>query len=424
MSEINGQRELRTAGWTHNMQRSLLREMLAVCARPGIRSFAGGLPAEELFPAEALAAATARVLQEDGRALNYGPPYLPLKRHIVALMAERGVTCSEEQIFLTTGAQQALNVLARLFLEDGGQVMLEEIVYTGMQQVVCPYQPQVLSVPTDLGSGIVIERVEEHLAGGARPAFLYVIPEAHNPLGVSIDLDGRRRLVELAGQYGLPIIEDDAYGLLRYDGRPLPPLRALDGEQVFYVGSFSKILAPALRLGWLVAPERLLFKLTVIKEALDLESSALTQRVVATLLDDGFLAGHVERLRREYGRRRDVMLAALERHFPAETRWSRPTGGMFIWVELPAWADTAALLTLAVEEGVAFIPGVAFTPPFPAAAASGRNPRHCLRLNFSACAPEVIEEGIGRLGRLLKSKAAGERPALARPLAAGEITGG
>jgi 2-aminoadipate transaminase len=390
------ERPLKLAGWTNTMQRSVLRQMLVVISQPGILSFAGGLPAPDLFPTAEYSAAVAQVLQSDASALQYGPPFRPLKRHIVDLMAQRGVECAEDQVFLTTGAQQALDVLSRLLLDDGGQVMLEELVYTGIRQVVAPCRAEILSIPTDLETGIDVDAIVDHLEAGARPAFLYVIPDAHNPLGVSISADRRRRLVEITAAYGLPIIEDDPYGFLSYDGRCLPPLKAYGEAHVFYVGSFSKILAPALRLGWLIAPEELAAKLTVIKEAGDLESSALTQRAVSAYLDAGHLPAHISRLQEEYGRRRDTMLAAMARHFPPGVTRTRPRGGMFIWVTLPDGVDTGALLETAVaRERVAFIPGHAFAGP-------GVQARNHMRLNFSNCCLADIEEGIRRLGRVLE----------------------
>lgn len=388
--------ELPLARWTDSMSRSVLRQMLAVVAQPGILSFAGGLPAPEMFPAADYGRALNQVLQADCGALQYGPPFAPLKQHIKQLMAQRGVACSEEQIFITTGAQQGLDVVTRLLLNPGGEVILEEIVYTGVQQAVSPYQPHILPIDTNLYTGLNVEAVANYLEAGHRPAFIYAIPEAHNPLGVSMSLAKRQQLVELAATYGLPIIEDDPYGFLRYEGEMLPPLRAMNADWVFYLGSFSKILAPALRLGWLIAPAELVPKLTVIKEMEDLESSQLTQRAVAAYLDAGYLPGHVARLCAEYGRRRDAMLDALKRHFPTEARWTHPSNGMFIWVELPEHIDTADLLETAVsEEKVAFIPGHAFALP-------GYGRRNCLRLNFSNCTPERIEDGIGRLGRVIQ----------------------
>jgi 2-aminoadipate transaminase len=421
IAEFPINQEIQLADWTQNMSRSVLRQMISVVSRPGILSFAGGLPAPELFPTEDYAAAMAQVLAMDAKALQYGPPFAPLKQHLVQLMAQRGVECAEEQIFMTTGAQQGLDVLARLLLNPGGAVLLEEVVYTGVQQVVAPFRPQILTVSTDLEEGMNVDEVEAHLASGARPSFIYTIPNAHNPLGVSLSQERRQWLVELAVEYNVPIIEDDPYGFLQYEDWRLGdweierlaslkspnlavssppisqslPLRAFNDSHIFYLGSFSKILAPALRLGWMVAPEHLIPKLTVVKEANDLESSALTQRAVAAYLRAGHLPGHLAKLRAEYGRRRNTMLAALYKYFPAEARWTEPNGGMFIWVELPEEMDTAVLLQTAVnQEKVAFIPGHAFAVP-------GHNAHNCLRLNFSNCSVETIEEGIKRLAKTI-----------------------
>jgi 2-aminoadipate transaminase len=396
--------EVRLADWTAGIKRSVLREMLAVVSRPGILSFAGGLPAPELFPVAEYGAAVQHVLATDPRALQYGPPFEPLREHIVELMAMRGVVCRPEQVFITTGAQQALNVIGQLLLNAGDAVILEEFVYSGIHQAVAAQRPNILTVPTDLRDGLDVEAVAGYLRRGLRPAFLYAITEAHNPLGVSISAERQAYLLELAEHYGLPILEDDPYGFLRYDDLAVPPIRARNDEWVFYVGSFSKILAPALRLGWMIVPERLAMQLTVIKEAIDLETSAFIQRTVSAYLDAGHLPRHLAKLRTEYGRRRDAMLAALAAHFPAGSRWTRPTGGMFIWVELPGAADTTVLLQRALaEERVAFIPGTAFTNELDPHATEGlRAGRNCLRLNFSKSTPEDIADGIARLGYLLE----------------------
>lgn len=394
---------MQLADWTNSVSRSVLRQMIAVVSQPGVLSFAGGLPAPELFPTVDYARAMADVLAGDPRVLQYGPPLDSLKRHIVSLMAQRGVTCEPEQVFITTGAQQGLDVLSRLLLNAGGDVILEEIVYTGVQQAVFPRQPHILSVPTDLASGIDVDAVEAWLANGARPAFIYVIPDAHNPLGVSVSPAKRQALVDLALRWGVPIVEDDPYGFLSYDNGNAPPLRALNDEWVFYLGSFSKILAPALRLGWMIAPPALMPKLTVIKEASDLESSALTQRAVSAYLDAGKLPAHLAQLRMAYGRRRDAMLGALQRSFPPAARWTRPRGGMFIWVELPPEIDTVALLETAVAgERVAFIPGTAFAVP--GSDIAMRRARHSLRLSFATATVEQIEDGIQRLGKVIQQQ--------------------
>lgn len=395
MSQPALQESLALARWTHTMTHSAIQAALAAASDPSIFSFALGLPAPELFPTESFADAAAQVLAADPYALQYQPAFQPLKAHIVALMARRGVACSEQQVFLTTGAQQAMSLLARMLLDPSGQVIVEEICYSGLRQVIEPLQPDILTVPTDLETGIDVDAVAALLAGGARPAFIYAITDGHNPLAVSMSREKRARLAELARQYHVPVIEDDAYGFLRFEPGPVPPMRALDDQWIFYVGSFSKILAPALRAGWLIVPERLTPILAAIKEASDINTSTFTQRLISAYIDSGELPGHIEALCREYGARRDAMLGALEAHFPPQARWRKPTNGMFIWVELPPEIDTAELLQRAIaEDKVAFIPGQSFS-------ISGSRAAHAMRLNFSNSAPERIEEGIARLGRAL-----------------------
>lgn len=399
LDSVGEERQISLAGWTRTIKRSALQDMLVACARPDVLSFALGLPAGEFFPTGDYARAVAHVLSnDDGRALQYGPPFRPLKRHVVELMRLRGVECREEQVFLTSGAQQGVNLLTRLLLEKGGQVLTEEMVYTGFQQVLELHQPEVLTVPTDMETGMDVDAVEGLLEGGARPAFVYVVTEGHNPLAVSLSREKRERLAGLARAYGVPVIEDDPYGFLSYEGESVPPVRAFEDRWVFYVGTFSKILAPALRAGWLVVPESLVPHLAVLKEASDIDMHTLNQRAISVYLDEGRLAEHLATLRREYAARRDAMLGALGRHFPDGCRWREPSGGLFIWVELPEGLDAGRLLKTAVEtEKVAFIPGEAFC-------VGARRPRtNCMRLNFSHNTADRIEEGVGRLARVLKT---------------------
>lgn len=387
------------AAWARGVERSALQDMLAMSTRPGLLSFALGLPAAELFPAQAYGEALARVLRDDPRAMQYGPQAQAMKSHIVRLMADRGVVCDESQVFITAGAQQGMNLLARLLLDAGGRVVTEEVCYTGFLQVVEPYGPELLTVPTDPETGMDLDALEETLRGGGLPpAFIYVVADGSNPLGVSLSGEKRARLVGLARRYRVPVMEDDPYGFLSYVASPEPPLRALDGEWVFYVGSFSKVLAPALRAGWLVVPEWLVPKLSIVKEATDIDTATLAQRAISAYLDAGHLPAHLAGLRREYGLRRDAMLKSLAEHFPNGSRWSVPTSGVFVWVELPPPLDASALFVAAVEEAnVAFIPGVAFRAGRAGVASN------CLRLNFSNCSPELIREGVARLGRLFRA---------------------
>ncbi len=385
------------AKWARKVKRSPLQEALFAAAQPGIISFAMGLPAPELFPVEGLMRASRYVLANDSRALQYGPPFQPLKKQIVQLMAKREVDCSERQIFLTTGAQQGINLLARLLLEPGGQALTEDLVYTGFQQVIEPYEPALLSVPTDPEKGIDVATVAAHLEEGARPAFIYAMSGGHNPLAVSLGEAKRSQLVELSRQYRIPIIEDDPYGLLYYENEALPPLRAYDERWVFYAGSFSKILTPSLRVGWLVVPEDLIPKLSAVKEASDIDTNTFTQRLISCFLEQEEIETHLSMLRHEYRARRDAMAQALREHFPEAAKWLIPDQGVFFWVELPHRIDTLALLGAALEkERVAFVPGHAFSVNVSNTAAN------CMRLNFSHSNSDLIREGIARLGRLLR----------------------
>jgi 2-aminoadipate transaminase len=385
------------ARWAQNVKRSPLQEMLFAAAKPGIISFAMGLPAPELFPVEGVIRASRHVLADDSRALQYGPPFQPLKSQVVELMAKRKVTCCEEQVFITTGAQQGMNLLVRLLLEPRGRVLTEHLIYPGFQQVIEPYEPEVLSVPIDARTGIDVASVASLLASGARPAFIYAISSGHNPVGISLPEAKRLRLVDLARQYRIPIIEDDPYGFLDYGAGALPPLRAYDDRWVFYVGSFSKILTPALRVGWLVVPESLIPKLSVVKEASDIDTNTFTQRLISRFLEQEEIDRHLSLLRDEYRSRRDTMAQALRESFPIEAKWVTPDHGVFFWVELPRVVDTLALLAKALEkERVAFIPGQAFSVD----ASNGAT--NCMRLNFSHSNPNLIREGIARLGKLVR----------------------
>lgn len=385
------------AEWTRQAKPSTIAEMLKVMSRPGLISFALGLPSPDSFPTDAYAEAARRAL-EDRNSLQYRPPYAALKRQIVEIMAGRGVRCREEQVFLTTAAQQGLSLLARLFLDPGGPVLCERLVYTGFQQVIEPYLPEVLAVDTDLDTGIDVDQVEQILESGKRPAFIYVITDGHNPLAVSVSAEKRLRLVELARRFGVPLVEDDAYGLLHF-GRPVLPMRALDDKWVFYVGSFSKVMAPAFRMGWVIAPEEMVPLLGCAKDASDIDTSNFSQRLVHAYVESGHFAGHLPVVRDSYRLRRDTMLRALETHFGGTgARWVTPTNGALIWLELPEHVDTTALLKVAVEtEGVAYVPGNAF-----AIDGSGIG-RSSMRLNFSHPSPREIEEGIARLARVVRA---------------------
>lgn len=398
--------EERFAQRTHGMTSSVIRELLKLTEAPDVISFAGGLPAADLFPRAEIGAAVQRIVSSGSEgAFQYGitEGYRPLRDLFVRHMARYGIKVTPENVLVTSGSQQALDLIARLFLNPGDRILTEEPTYLGAIQAFRAEQGEFLPVPID-DDGLVVDELEEKLRAG--PKFLYILPNFQNPGGTTLSLSRRRRLVELANHYGTPIVEDDPYGQLRYEGDHLPPLVRLDadlhgcanGERAFtgnviYLSTLSKTLAPGLRIGWVVAPESVVRKLVQIKQATDLHTSTFSQHVAYEVAREGFLDRHVRRIRAFYGARRDAMLSALERHFPARARWTRPQGGLFLWATAPEGIDTADLLKQALAEKVAFVPGAAFFP-------CGGGQRS-MRLNFSYAPPEVIEEGIRRLGRVL-----------------------
>lgn len=284
-----------------------------------------------------------------------------------------------------------------MLLNPGGDIILEEVIYAGLRQTINPLQPKIHFVKTDLATGMDIDQVEALLENGIRPPFFYIVPNAQTPIGVSLSVDKRKRLLDIAAKFKVPVIEDDTYGFLTYDGKEEPCLKHLNPDWVFYLGSFSKVIAPGLRLGWMIAPASLVNTLTVLKEATDLESSGLTQRGVSAYLDKGTFWDHVKILRVEYQKRRDVMLESLSEFFPKSATWSKPTGGMFIWV---VFADednmnTRDLLDFCLSNvKVAFIPGFAFALP-------GSDASNALRLNFASSKPDKIKQGIELLGKAI-----------------------
>lgn len=394
----------RFAQRTEQMTSSVIRELLKLLEDPKIISFAGGLPAPELFPVAELEAAATRVLRERSPvALQYGPTegHGPLRDMVARHMRRYAIDVGRDNVLITGGSQQALDLAGKLLLNPGDRLVAEDPTYLGALQAFTSYQARYLTVPID-DDGMRVELLEEALR--AAPKFVYVLPNFHNPGGVTLSLARRRRLVELCARYGTPILEDDPYGQLRYTGEHLPSLVRLDAElrgcargslrgNVVYLGTFSKTLAPGLRVGWVVGPEEVVARLTQMKQGADLHTSAFAQLVAYETARGGFLDRHVRRLRQAYALRREAMLGALERHFPPGVRWTRPEGGLFLWVTLPEGLDAQALLPEALAAGVAFVPGASFH-----ARGGGAN---TLRLNFSYSSPEVAEEGIRRLGLVL-----------------------
>jgi 2-aminoadipate transaminase len=388
---------------------SAIRELLKITEQPGVISFAGGLPSPECFPAEEINLAAERVMaREAGRVLQYGPTegFPPLRGFLAELMSARGLPVPAEQIVILSGSQQGLDAIAKLLVDPGDVVLVEEPTYVGALQAFRPYQPRFVTVPMD-DQGLRIDALERALAdlaaAGQRPKFLYTVASFQNPTGVTLSAERRRALIELAERYNLPIVEDDPYGELRYSGEAPPLLAALDAERhggprhVLYLSTFSKLLAPGLRIGWAVGPDALLRKIVQVKQGLDLHTGSLAQAIAYESCRDGLLDRQIPKIRRIYGERREVMLATLERTMPAGTRWTQPEGGMFLWVTLPEGYSATELLERAVARQVAFVPGGAFH-----ANGGGEN---TMRLNFSHANPERIEEGVRRLAEAIDESA-------------------
>jgi 2-aminoadipate transaminase len=399
------------------MNPSVIREILKVTERPGIISLAGGLPSPDSFPVDAMREATARVLRDQPReALQYAASegFAPLREWVAQQMAAQGLTVGASQVLITTGSQQGLDLVGKVLIDAGSTVAVEAPTYLGALQAFAPYEPEIVTVRCDDDGplpGLLGEAAQAPApastagsAGSGRgasadqarstPRFLYMLPNFQNPSGRCMSERRRAELVDAARVLGLPIVEDNPYGDLWFDAEPPPPLAARWPEGTVYLGSFSKVLAPGLRLGYVIAPPALCPKLLQAKQAADLHTPGFNQRVVYEVIRDGFLRDHVPTIRKRYKAQRDAMRAALEAHLPAGCRWNVPSGGMFFWVELPEGIDATALLPKAVELGMAYVPGAAFfaTDPRP----------NTLRLSFVTVAPAEIERGVALLAQALR----------------------
>jgi len=391
---------------TRGMRSSAVRELLKLTEQPDMISFGGGLPAPEVFPVEKFRESCDRVLTHEGaKALQYSTTegYRPLREMIARHAVRFGINIQAEHVLLTSGSQQALDLIGTVFINPGDHLLVERPTYLGALQAWCTYQAEYSCVSMD-DDGMRTDEVESQIRTG--PKFIYALPNFQNPSGVTLSVERRRRLIEVAAHYGVPILEDDPYGQLRYEGEHQPSLVLLDGERektdgapysgnVIYLSTFSKTLAPGIRLGWIIAPTEVIQKLVQAKQGADLHSSTFSQMVAYDVAKGGFLDRHVQVIRRIYRERRDAMLRALETHFPEGVSWTRPQGGLFLWVRFHQGMDAAEILRAAVRQKVAFVPGQPFFPD-----GSGAN---TARLNFSYCNPDTIEEGIRRLGTVLKS---------------------
>jgi 2-aminoadipate transaminase len=388
------------ASRTKVMKSSAMRDLMAVTARPEVISLAGGLPDTSTFPPDTFAAVAQRIASEScAKALQYGPTegLEETKACIAEVMAAERMRVDLEDVLVTTGGQQVLDLVTKTLIDPGDVVVAEGPTYPGAVPVFSAYQAEVVQIDMD-ADGMRVDLLEDALdrldRDGRRPKFIYTVPSFQNPAGVTMSQPRRRRLVEVAHERELLVLEDNPYGLLRYEGDPPPPLLSLDGGvYVMYMGTFSKILSPGIRLGWVVAPPPVLEKINLGKQAVDLCTSTLSQLMVQAYFAEGRWRDYVDSLTEIYRGRRDTMLDALADHFPPQAEWTRPSGGLFIWATLPDFIDTTDLLARALHENVAFVPGEA-------AFLDGRG-RNAMRLNFSGSDEDAIREGIRRIGEVV-----------------------
>jgi 2-aminoadipate transaminase len=376
---------------------------MEITARPEVISLAGGLPDTATFPPESFAAQMTRIAQESAaEALQYGPTegFAQTKECIREVMRAEGMDPDLDDIIVTTGGQQAIDLVAKTLVDPGDVVIAEAPTYPGAVPVFCSYEAETIQVAVD-GDGMITEELEAVLdtlaAEGRRPKFIYSVPTFQNPAGQTLSAERRRRLVEIVRERELLLVEDNPYGLLRYEGEPQESLYSLDGgDYVLYLGTFSKILSPGIRLGWMCAPPPVMAKVVLGKQASDLCTSTLSQYFVHEYFGEGRWREYVDSLCDVYRERRDAMLDALTSYFPESATWSRPEGGLFLWATLPSYIDTTDLLARALRENVAFVPGAA-------AFVDGRG-QSSMRLNFSASGPDEIQEGIKRIGRVVNEQ--------------------
>lgn len=392
------------------MTTSIIRDILKVAQSPEVISMAGGWPEAGLFPVEQLQEVCCFVLEETPReSLQYGLTggLTPLRETIADFMTDQGIPAQMENVIITSGSQQALDLMGRVFLDEGDTVLVESPTFLGALQSFNAYGCRYATVPVD-EHGACVDQLEA-LIEKARPKFMYLLPTFQNPSGVTMTIDRRRKVIDIAAAQGVPILEDDPYGALRFAGQPLPSLIALDAARypedtaarrytqgnVIYLSTFSKTLAPGLRVAWIVAPPEIAQQFVMAKQGADLHTNALAQAMVLEFMRRGWLPDQIQRIRDTYLQRRDAMCSAIQAYFPADAQYTRPEGGLFLWVTLPQEVDTVALLSEAAERKVAFVPGSPFFVD-----GSGKN---TLRLSFASVSPETIREGIRRLGAVIRA---------------------
>lgn len=376
------------------MKSSIIRDTLKITAKPGVIGFGGGLPAPELFPAEELAECAKKVIKEKpAEVLQYSTTegYIKLRETISERLGKYGVKCDPEQIMITGGSQQGLDLTGRVFLDTDVFVVTGVPTYLGAIQAFNAYIPKYLTLPSDDG-GMTVDALEDYLKKYS-PRLIYVVPTFQNPDGLTISEERRRTIVELGEKYHVPVIEDDPYSEISFEGKVPPHMQTMNPDGVILLGTFSKLLAPGFRVAWIIAPKGECFDRYVkMKQGADLQTNTLSQYIIYEYLKTGALDKHLEKVKEVYAKRKNLMVSAMHKYFPKGVKFTEPSGGLFLWVELPHGLNATALLPKAVERKVAYIPGEAFHP-----AGGGEN---TMRLNFSKSSEEEIEEGIKRLGEL------------------------
>jgi 2-aminoadipate transaminase len=389
----------RLAERTERMKSSVIRELLKLTTQPDMISFAGGLPAPELFPIREFDEACHYILKNEGQvALQYSPTegYLPLREYLAETMSRYGILVEPENILMVNGSQQGLDLIGKLFIDKDDCIVCSRPTYLGALQAWNAYQAHYCTVPLD-DDGMVVEEILPILESDHRPALIYVLPNFHNPAGTTLPLERRERLVEIAREFDLVLVEDDPYGELRFEGEYITPIFRMAPERTIYLSTFSKTLAPGIRLAWVVAPKPLITRLVQAKQGADLHTGTFVQMVANDICQRGILRQHVRRLRTVYHERRDVMVEAIEEHWPQGSRLTKPAGGLFLWARTPEGINTREFFEQAVAAKVAYVPGFAFYP-------GEQGGDHSMRLNFSNASPEMINEGIFRLGQAMKAE--------------------
>jgi 2-aminoadipate transaminase len=396
------------AGRVKGMKSAATRDLMATLSRPGIISLAGGFPDTRAFGEEAFREISHNIAADAAQALQYGPTagLEAIKDVIVEVMAAEGTPARQEDVFITTGAQQGLDLIAKVFLDEGDAVLCEGPAYAGALNAFAAYRPRIAHIPMDRAGMIPVaarETLEKARRQGLHIKFIYTVPNFQNPAGVTLVAERRNEMLEMAREFDLVIVEDNPYGMLRFEGEPLPSLAALEQEngdggpdRVVYLGTFSKIFAPGVRLGWVHAQPGILHKINVGKQGADLCSSNLSQMMIASYFQNADWRAYVRRLTDMYRERRDAMLDALAEFMPKEVHWTHPEGGLFVWATLPSYLDATAMLPRAIAKNVAYVPGEGFY-----AGGSGKNN---MRLNFSFVEPKKIRRGIELLSEVIKER--------------------